>query len=90
MGLQAVAVAVGNVSTLSLRQAVIPSELLGRVNNAFRTCVFGVMPLGALTGGLLASHLGLSTTFLLAGLVQAALLLVLARKLVARIDADGA
>jgi MFS family permease len=90
MGMQAIAVAVGNVSTLSLRQAVIPPELLGRVNNAFRTCVFGVMPLGALVGGLLATHLGLSTTFLLAGLVQAGLLVLLARPLVTRLDAGVA
>ncbi len=89
LAMQAIAVAVGNVSTMSLRQTVIPSELLGRVNNAFRTCVFGAMPVGALVGGLLAGRLGLPTTFLLAGVAQAALLIVLARPLISRIGTSS-
>ena len=67
---EAVAVAVGNVATLSLRQSVIPGELLGRVGNAFRMCIFGVIPLGALTGGLIAHSVGLHAPFLVAGGLQ--------------------
>jgi MFS family permease len=67
---EAVAVAVGNVTTLSLRQRVIPPELLGRVGGAFRLLVFGFIPLGALTGGLLTAAFGLSTAFRSAGVLQ--------------------
>jgi MFS family permease len=81
VAIQALAVSVGNVATMSLRQSVIPPELLGRVNNVFRTVIWGTMPLGALTGGLLASHVGLTTTFLIAGAVQLAVILAAARPL---------
>jgi predicted MFS family arabinose efflux permease len=90
VGVQALAVSIGNVATLSLRQSVIPPELLGRVSNVFRMCVWGVMPLGALVGGVLASSVGLHTTFLVAGLIQAALLLGLAGRLSARMAAEPA
>ncbi len=79
--MEAFAVALGNVATVSLRQVLIPSELFGRVNNAFRMCVYGVVPLGALIGGLLTAQLGIRSTFVLAGLVQLSLTLVLARRL---------
>ena len=79
--IEAIAVALGNVTTLSLRHHIIPSRLFGRVNNTFRMCVFGVVPLGALTGGLLATRLGLHTTFLLAAVIQLTVICVLARRL---------
>jgi predicted MFS family arabinose efflux permease len=79
--LEAIAVALGNVTTLSLRHQIIPSALFGRVNNTFRMCVFGVVPLGALTGGLLAAGFGLRTTFLIAGLIQLAVVCALAGRL---------
>jgi MFS family permease len=83
--LEAVAVAVGNVATMSLRHRVIPAQLFGRVNNAFRMCVFGVMPLGALAGGLLAATFGLHTTFLIAGVIQLSLVALLAGRLAAEV-----
>ena len=49
------AVGVGwNVVTVSLRQAIVPDELLGRVNGAYRLFGLGSMPIGALLGGVLA------------------------------------
>ncbi|MEU6076452.1 MFS transporter [Micromonospora sp. NPDC047074] len=48
-----------NVATLTYRQRITPPALLGRVNAAFLWVCFGVIPLGALTGGTLASQLGL-------------------------------
>jgi predicted MFS family arabinose efflux permease len=83
--IEAFAVALGNVATLSLRQVVIPSELLGRVNNAFRTCVLGIVPLGALVGGVLASHFGLHATFAMAGIGQVAVLGLIGHRLSVRI-----
>jgi MFS family permease len=81
VAIQALAVSVGNVATMSLRQLVIPPELLGRVNNVFRTVIWGMMPVGALTGGLLASQLSLPTTFLIAGGLQLAVILAAVRPL---------
>jgi hypothetical protein len=82
---EAVAVALGNVATMSLRLRVIPTELFGRVNNAFRMCVLGVMPLGALAGGVLRARFGLRTTFLIAGVTQLSLIFLLARRLIAEV-----
>jgi len=41
-----------NVITVSLRQTIIPDELLGRVNSVYRFFAWGMMPVGALLGGL--------------------------------------
>jgi MFS family permease len=43
-----------NVLVMSLRQAAVPNELLGRVHGTWRTALWGTMPLGSLIGGLLA------------------------------------
>lgn len=42
---------VWNVITVSLRQQIIPDELLGRVNSVYRFFAWGMMPVGALLGG---------------------------------------
>ncbi len=44
-----------NVITVSLRQAIIPRRLLGRVNSVYRFFAWGMMPLGALLGGIIVS-----------------------------------
>jgi MFS family permease len=61
---------VWNVLTMSLRQGLIPEQLFGRVQGAYRTLVWGAIPLGALLGGALAGPLGLHGVFLLAGGIQ--------------------
>ncbi|MEU4381563.1 MFS transporter [Micromonospora echinofusca] len=48
-----------NVAAMTYRQRITPPALLGRVNAAFLWVCFGVIPLGALTGGTLASQFGL-------------------------------
>jgi MFS family permease len=40
-----------NVITVSLRQTIVPDELLGRVNSVYRFFGWGMMPLGAALGG---------------------------------------
>ncbi|MCR9138041.1 MAG: MFS transporter [Alphaproteobacteria bacterium] len=42
-----------NVVTVSYRQRAIPEDLLGRVNSIYRFFGWGMMPLGALAGGLI-------------------------------------
>ena len=71
-----------NVITMSLRQALIPHALFGRVQGAYRTVVWGAIPLGAVAGGALAHAFGLSAVFVIAGfamLVMAGLLARLVR-----------
>ncbi|MBG0813228.1 MFS transporter [Planomonospora sp. ID82291] len=52
-------VALWNVMASSLRQRLIPAELLGRVGGAGRMISFGAIPLGAVCGGLVADAFGL-------------------------------
>lgn len=77
MFLAAVASSLNQIVVSTLRQAAVPDELLGRVTAAYRLVVLGVVPLGALTGGVLGSTLGLRTPFVASaiGLVAAAFLL---------------
>lgn len=48
-----------NITQMSLRQTLCPTELLGRVNATFRFAVWGAMPFGSLAAGWAADHLGL-------------------------------
>ncbi|PZS30020.1 MAG: MFS transporter [Pseudonocardiales bacterium] len=51
-----------NVAGVSLRQALCPAHLLGRMNATMRFLSVGVMPFGALIGGGLASWVGPRST----------------------------
>ncbi|AEW99311.1 MFS transporter [Streptantibioticus cattleyicolor] len=64
-------VGVTNVVGVSLRQLLVPPELMGRVNSAYRFVALGMAPLGALAGGALAERLGLRTPFLVGGALLA-------------------
>lgn len=57
-----------SINELTLRQAIAPSHLLGRVNSAAHLMFRGVLPVGALLGGALAERIGLrATMFVSAG-----------------------
>ena len=51
-----------HVGELSLRQIITPDRLLGRVNAAMQMLSRGLLPLGALCGGLLAEVVGVRPT----------------------------
>jgi MFS family permease len=51
-----------NVTGISFFQAITPDRLLGRMNASRRFVVWGVIPLGSLAGGGLASSIGLRET----------------------------
>ncbi len=51
-----------NIITVSLRQSIIPSHLLGRVNSVYRFFAWGSMPIGTLVGGVLVTALESFTT----------------------------
>ncbi|MGN9767342.1 MFS transporter [Micromonospora sp. SD12] len=78
--LAAVAVVVGtsaafavlNVAALSLRQRLVPGDLLGRVVAASRMLSYGCAALGALAGGALAAGLGMRAPFLFSATVAVA------------------
>lgn len=60
---------VWNIITVSYRQRLIPDDLLGRVNSLYRFFGWGMMPAGALIGGLLVTVLepSLGRSFALSG-----------------------
>jgi MFS family permease len=78
-----------NVITVSLRQAIIPNQLLGRVNSVYRFFAWGMMPLGALLGGLTVTvteqfgsrELALRMPWFIAGAAQLVLYLFAAPRL---------
>jgi MFS family permease len=51
-----------NITQVSLRQALCPPRLLGRMNASVRFMVWGTMPIGAFLGGVLGSVIGLRAT----------------------------
>lgn len=63
-----------NIVLMSTYQDLIPNELYGRIHGARRTLVWGVMPLGSLVGGIIATH-GLRLPILIGGAVATAIAL---------------
>ena len=56
------AIVLYNVTAISLMQAITPDRMLGRMNASRRFLVWGVIPLGGLVGGVLATTIGLRAT----------------------------
>ena len=79
-----------NVHSVALRQALVPTELTGRVSATYRFAAFAVIPVGGLTGGLLAGWLGPRTALLVTvvGLVVGAVAFY-GSKVVRTADAHG-
>jgi MFS family permease len=75
------AIGAGSVVAISLRQRLTPADLMGRVGGAWRGLVWGAAPVGALAAGGLASVWGLRLPLVLAGVLQCAVGVVLARPL---------
>ncbi len=57
-----------NIDQVSLRQAITPPRLQGRMNASMRFMVWGTMPFGSLVGGALGSAIGLRETLLVSGI----------------------
>ncbi|MDB5079038.1 MAG: hypothetical protein JWP00_962 [Chloroflexi bacterium] len=51
-----------NINQVSLRQAITPDRLQGRMNASMRFVVWGTIPVGSLVGGFLGEVVGLRTT----------------------------
>jgi MFS family permease len=69
LAVQGFSVTMWNVVTVSLRQRIVPGHLLGRVNSVYRMLGWGLMPVGALTGGFVAHADGLRAPYVVAGLL---------------------
>jgi MFS family permease len=57
-----------NVTQVSLRQAITPARLQGRMNSVMRFIVWGTIPLGSIIGGVLASTIGVQKTLIVSGI----------------------
>ncbi len=82
------AVGVGAVVSAALRQRLTPPEAMGRVGAAARGFVLGAVPIGALIAGGVAALAGLRLPLVLAGSLQCAVAVVLARPLLRSLRAD--
>lgn len=72
----AVAGTIWNVVTVSLRQKIIPQDLFGRVNSAYRFLGTGFIAVGSLIGGFIANSHGYAAPFLVGGIIMAVTLAI--------------
>jgi predicted MFS family arabinose efflux permease len=63
---------IAGANSITLRQAVTPDRLLGRVVAVGRVATWGGVALGSLVGGVLADHFGVRPIVLLGGLLPLA------------------
>ncbi|MBX3312216.1 MAG: MFS transporter [Microbacteriaceae bacterium] len=76
-GLAGLMIMAWNVIVVTLRQRIVPAEMLGRINSSYRLIAWGTMPLGAILGGVIAQIFGLLPTFLITGIIALTPLLFL-------------
>ena len=67
-GVYAAAVVTYNITQVSVRQALCPPALLGRMNATIRFVVYGSLPIGAVIGSVLGAWLGLRPTLLISAI----------------------
>ena len=56
-----------NINQVSLRQALTPAAMAGRMNATMRWFVWGTIPIGSLIGGIIGETLGLRAAILIGG-----------------------
>ncbi|MGA8905554.1 MAG: MFS transporter [Candidatus Bathyarchaeia archaeon] len=59
-----------NITQISLRQAIVPDRLQGRMNATMRAIVWGALPVGAFIGGILGTEFGIMQTIIIGGLIS--------------------
>ena len=57
-------IAITVIHVMTIRQSVTPDRLLARMNASYRTLGYGMVPIGALLGGLIGEALGLRAALL--------------------------
>lgn len=88
-GLRTGLAALGDINTISLRQVLVPSALLGRVVSTMRTIGQTCAPLGALLGSLLIAHTSVAFTYATAGTLALAICLCFAFSPLARSESTA-
>jgi len=59
-----------NITQVSLRQAITPNNLQGRMNATMRTIVWGTIPVGSIVGGILGESIGVVPTIYLGAFIS--------------------
>lgn len=67
LGVGSMSASLWNVAVVTQRQRLVPPHLLGRVSSAGIMVVWGMQPLGALAGGLIAGWFGLAVPWVVGG-----------------------
>lgn len=70
---------IGNTVSMTLRQRLIPDELLGRVFGASQTINLGLIPIGTIIAGLIAQYAGIPAWIITATVVAVAVVLAAMR-----------
>jgi MFS family permease len=70
--IEGLTIPVYNINQVSLRQAITPDRVQGRMNATMRTIVWGTIPIGAFMGGILGTSIGLVQTIVIGGIVSVA------------------
>ncbi|MDA4120851.1 MAG: MFS transporter [Thaumarchaeota archaeon] len=64
-----IGVLIYNIAQVSYRQALVPTNIQGRMNASIRTLVWGIIPVGSLLGGVVAQSIGVRETVVLMALL---------------------
>lgn len=78
---QALTITIWSIVAVTLRQQLVPDHLFGRVNSVYRWVSTGVMPIGAVIGGLTADWFGLRAPYFAAAVLLAMAYAVVALRL---------
>jgi MFS family permease len=89
LALNGFATTMWSIVSVTLRQQVVPAPLLGRVNSVYRMLGWGLMPLGALAGGIIAHEFGLRAGYPIAGALRGIALAVALPVLIPAVRAVG-
>ncbi|WP_088011573.1 MFS transporter [Gottfriedia acidiceleris] len=77
-----------NIQTVTLRQLIVPDQLLGRCTSLFRMIAWITIPLGTTIAGVISEIFGASYYFLLAGCVLGVVCLIFISSKVYRLNAE--
>lgn len=64
-----------NVVSVTVRQRLVPDAIFGRMMTAYLVIAWGMQPLGALTGGVIAESFGPEWVYVMSATVVGSLLL---------------
>lgn len=84
-----VSISIWNILLMSLYQSLIPQELFGRIHGARRTVVWGLMPLGSVAGGFVATQ-GLRLPFIVGGMVALIIIAISFKRIIVIGDESAA